>query len=154
MLLRCTINGEEKSLEVPPRKSLLRVLREDLGLKSVRGDCHSGVCGSCLVLLDGDPVHSCLVPAFRAEDTVVTTVEGLARSRVYGALRSFLSENRLPYCPYCTPGLLLVVTALLQKNRNPNAADIREALSEILCSCKGYSTFQDAVLQTSRNRFR
>jgi len=152
MLLRCTINGEEKSLEVPPLKSLLHVLREDLGLHSVRGGCHSGLCGSCLVLLDGDPVHSCLVPAFRAEHTAVTTVEGLARNRTYGTLKSLLIENRLPYCSYCTPGLLLVMTALLQKTRSPSAADIREALSQVLFSCKGYSSFRDVVLQTSRSR--
>ena len=154
MLIRCTVNGEEKSVDVPPRRSLLRVLRDDLGLASVRGGCRSGLCGGCLVLLDGDPVHSCLLPAFRAEDASITTVEGLEKNRTFSNLKAYLNENHQPYCSYCTPALLLVMTSVLQNTRNPGVSQLREALSQVLCSCKGYSWLIDAVLRTARNRFR
>lgn len=134
MKIRCIVNGEEKKIDVPPLKPLRDVLREELEILSVRGNCRSGSCGGCLVILEEDLVYSCLIPAFRIQDSKITTVEGLAKSRIYGSLNGFLQENHLPYCRHCTPNFLIAVTALLQKVRNPTEADLREAVSSIYCA--------------------
>jgi aerobic-type carbon monoxide dehydrogenase small subunit (CoxS/CutS family) len=148
MRIRFTVNGNPASVEVPPLKKLLDVLREDLGLLGTKGACRNGFCGTCLVLMGEDLVNSCQIPAFRAQNQQITTAEGLSDSKAYAALKSSLGEQRLPTCRYCAPAYLVAMTALLSKNRNPTDAEIREIVSSILCVCSGHRGFLDGVNRT------
>lgn len=143
--LTFTVNGSEYSVEVPPAKRLLQVLREDLGLTGTKRSCEIGRCGACMVLADGEPVNSCLMMAYQVQGRSITTIEGLSQGgELHPVQKAFLEEGGFQ-CGYCTPGMILSVTALLDRIPDPTDADIEEALSGNLCRCTGYGGILRAV---------
>jgi carbon-monoxide dehydrogenase small subunit len=139
--LTLRVNGEERTLFVRPADTLLRVLREKLDLTGPRFGCENGDCGACTVLMDGEPVKSCLVLAVEAAGHEITTIEGLKSSPIQEA---FLAEAGFQ-CGYCTPGFLLAAHALLQRHPKPTDEEIRVRLSGNLCRCTGYEGIERAV---------
>jgi aerobic carbon-monoxide dehydrogenase small subunit len=142
------LNGEETSLTSPPNRSLLEVLREDLGLTGVKDACGGeGECGACTVIINGEPVNSCLVLIGQVEGLQVTTIEGLTPEDGYHPVQKAFVEAGAVQCGYCTPGAVLATKALLDSNPHPSDQQIREGLSGNLCRCTGYTKMLDAVHQ-------
>lgn len=139
------VNGEPVEISIPPHKTLLEVLREDLGLTGTKHGCELGECGTCTVLLDGQPVLSCLVLGVAAAGRKVKTVEGMARGAELHPLQRAFADLGAAQCGYCTPGILLTAEALLQRNPRPSRQQIKEALSGNLCRCTGYIKIYEAV---------
>lgn len=149
MRLNLVVNGETRELDVAPNARLLDVLREDLNLVSVKEGCGIGECGACTVLLDGEPVCSCLMLAAQAAGKVVMTVEGLAdRGKLHPVQQAFIDAGAVQ-CGYCTPGMILSVVALLRRNLHPTSDEIRQAIAGNLCRCTGYQQIVAAVLQAA-----
>jgi len=147
--IRCTINNHEKTINAPPMKRLLDVLREDLHLTGAKEGCGEGECGSCSVLMNGDLVNSCLVPILQAEGAQITTIEGLANDeRLHPIQQCFLSEGGAQ-CGICTPGMILATHHLLEKYPQPTLLQIQEGLSGNLCRCTGYIRIFNAVQQAA-----
>jgi aerobic carbon-monoxide dehydrogenase small subunit len=147
-IISVTVNGEAHTATVEPRLLLADLLREVLGLRGTHLGCEHGVCGACTILLDGEPVRSCLVLAVQADGREVTTVEGLAGAEGLHPLQEAFREHHALQCGFCTPGFLL--TALYLIDGNPDLderdeKDLREALSGNLCRCTGYQNIVDAV---------
>lgn len=140
-----TVNGRLFSLSVEPRNSLLQVLREQLGLTGTKNGCAEGDCGACTVLLDGEPVNSCLLLAVEAEGVSVTTIEGLAgEGALHPVQRAFVEAGAIQ-CGYCTPGMVLATHALLTRDPHPSEQAVKEALVGHLCRCTGYVKILEAV---------
>jgi aerobic carbon-monoxide dehydrogenase small subunit len=146
MRVSCVVNGEPRLADdVWPGESLLYVLRERLGLPGSKNACEQGECGSCTVYLDGELACSCLVAAGQAEGRDVVTVEGLAGDgELHPVQRAFLDAGAVQ-CGFCTPGLVVAVHDLLDRNPRPSDPEIREALAGNLCRCTGYEKIMDAV---------
>jgi aerobic carbon-monoxide dehydrogenase small subunit len=143
--IRCIINGQEETIEAPPMKRLLDVLREDLRLTGAKEGCGEGECGACAVLIDGDLVNSCLVPVLQAEGAEITTIEGLAiGERLHPIQQCFLEEGGAQ-CGICTPGMILATHHLLEKHPQPTLLQIQEGLNGNLCRCTGYMRIFNAV---------
>ncbi|MFQ5850918.1 MAG: (2Fe-2S)-binding protein [Candidatus Binatia bacterium] len=151
-LLRLRVNGETKEIATEATKTLLEVLREDLGLTGTKHGCELGECGICTVLIDKEPVLSCLVLGVEAEDMDIVTVEGLMQRGQPHRLQRTFTDLGATQCGYCIPGILLVAKALLDKNPDPSREEIREALSGNLCRCTGYTKILDAVELAARNQ--
>jgi aerobic-type carbon monoxide dehydrogenase small subunit (CoxS/CutS family) len=143
--LSMVVNGEPVTLAFAPHETLLEVLREDLGLTGTKHGCELGECGTCTVLLDGEPVLSCLVPGVACEGRHVETVEGLAGPDGLHPLQQAFAELGAAQCGYCTPGFLLVAKALLEEDPAPSRERLREELSGNLCRCTGYLKIFEAV---------
>jgi carbon-monoxide dehydrogenase small subunit len=143
--LSLTVNGETHEVLVAAHKTLLEVLREDLGLAGTKHGCELGECGTCTVLVDGTPVLSCLALPVELEGHAVTTVEGMARGGALHPLQEAFAELGAAQCGYCTPGMLLTAQALLDDHPAPTRREIREALAGNLCRCTGYTKIVDAV---------
>ena len=140
-----TVNGTAYPVELDPHLSLLRAVREVIGLTGAKEGCDDSECGACMMLLDGKPVNACSYLALQADGREVTTVEGLANAGALNALqRAFLDEGGVQ-CGYCTPGMLISATALLRSNPSPSDEEIRIALSGNLCRCTGYDKIVRAV---------
>ena len=141
-----TINGKDYSVRVEPRRTLADTLRDQCGLTGTNSGCEHGVCGSCTVLADGEPVRACLMFAVQANGRALTTVEGLASEpgKLHPLQEAFRDAHGLQ-CGFCTPGILMTMKAFLAENANPSEAEIREALSGNLCRCTGYQHIVDAV---------
>lgn len=144
-LIRFNLNGEQAEVAFAPHKTLLEVLREDLGLTGTKHGCELGECGTCTVLIDGQPILSCLFLGLDAEDRDVTTIEGMAEGGKLHPLQDTFADLGAAQCGYCTPGFLLVAKELLEKNASPNRNEIREALAGNLCRCTGYIKIYEAV---------
>ncbi|MEO5616901.1 MAG: (2Fe-2S)-binding protein, partial [Candidatus Eisenbacteria bacterium] len=144
--LSLSVNGRRHSVEVPPMKRLLDVLREDCGLTGSKEGCGEGECGSCSVLMDGASVCSCLVSAAQAEGVKIVTVEGLARGKTLSRLQQSFVDHGAAQCGICTPGMLITSVELLRRSRGkvPTDAEVREALTGNLCRCTGYQKIVDA----------
>jgi len=140
------VNGRPTALEVEPRHHLADVLRDDLGMRGTHLGCEHGVCGACTVLLDGEPVRSCLLLAVQADGHDITTVEGLASGDKLHPLQEAFRDHHALQCGFCTPGFLLTAEYLIRTQPDLNAeAEIREALAGNLCRCTGYHNIVDAV---------
>lgn len=145
MKISLTVNGALHEVDVPPLLRLIDVLRGSLGLTGTKEGCAEGECGSCTVLLDGDPVNSCLVAIGQCEGREVTTVEGLGDPAHLSPLQSCFSEEGGAQCGICTPGMLIAAEALLRRSDSPSEEEIREALAGNLCRCTGYQRIVASV---------
>jgi carbon-monoxide dehydrogenase small subunit len=147
--IQCTINNQEKTIEAPPMKRLLDVLREDLYLTGAKEGCGEGECGACAVLIDGDLVNSCLVPVLQVEGSEITTIEGLGiDANLHPIQQCFLQEGGAQ-CGICTPGMILATHHLLEKHPQPTLLQIQEGLNGNLCRCTGYMRIFSAVQQAA-----
>ncbi|MGB9301577.1 MAG: (2Fe-2S)-binding protein [Anaerolineae bacterium] len=145
LVIEFRLNGERRQVETPAGITLLQLLRDRLGLTGTKDGCGTGDCGACTVLMDGEPVNSCLVLAPQVDGHEILTIEALARGgELHPLQRAFVDEGAVQ-CGYCTPGMLLSAKALLDKNPNPTEGEIREAISGNLCRCTGYSRIVAAV---------
>ncbi|MCC8163843.1 MAG: (2Fe-2S)-binding protein [Lachnospiraceae bacterium] len=144
--INVTVNGELYNKTVPANKTLLRFLREDLFLNGVKEGCNEGECGSCTVLVDGEPMNSCLVLAAELNGREVLTVEGLAQDGRLHPLQEAFIEAGAIQCGYCTPGMLMSAVALLNRYPHPTRAQIRKEMEGNICRCTGYTRIADAVL--------
>ncbi len=141
-----TVNGRRYAAEVEPRRLLVDVLREDLGLVGTHIGCEHGVCGTCTVLLDGHSIRSCITLAVQADGAEISTVEGLADGAELHPLQDEFSAKQGLQCGYCTPGMLMRASEILAENPDPSPAEVREAIASNLCRCTGYQFIIEAVL--------
>jgi len=148
--LNLSVNGETLEASFAPYKTLLEVLREDLGLTGTKHGCELGECGACAVLVDGEPQLSCLVLALECEGRHVETVEGLAQGAQLHPLQAAFADLGAAQCGYCTPGLLMTAKALLEREPNPSRERIREAVSGNLCRCTGYQQIFEAIEEAAK----
>jgi aerobic carbon-monoxide dehydrogenase small subunit len=147
LLLHCTVNGQPRELEAYPLERLLDVLRSRLHLTGVKEGCGEGECGACAVLLDGELVNSCLVPALQAQGARITTIEGLAQGDTLHLVQQAFLDCGAAQCGACTPGMVLAVIDLLARVPNPTEEDIRTGLAGNLCRCTGYMRIFQAVFE-------
>jgi carbon-monoxide dehydrogenase small subunit len=148
MRIELDVNGTRVSREVKPSQSLLGFLRDDLGLKGTREGCGHGDCGSCTVLIDGEPMLSCIMYAFQADGRHITTIEGLS-GREADLIRECFVEKGAVQCGFCSPAMILVGKALLERTPRPSRDEIRQAISGVLCRCTGYKKIVDAIQETA-----
>ena len=142
-----TVNGESRSVETFPMSRLLDVLREELQLIGTKEGCGEGECGACTVLLDGRIVNSCLVPVAQASGSSITTIEGVAsEDKLHDVQQAFIDHGGAQ-CGICTPGMILAAVDLLERNPQPNEADIRTGLAGNLCRCTGYMKIFESVVR-------
>lgn len=143
------VNGQEHEIIVEPWRTLIDVLRYDLGLTGVKEGCGNGNCGTCTVLLDGKAVNSCLVFVGEVEDKEITTIEGLAQQGNLHPLQQAFIEEGAVQCGFCTPGVILTAKALLDSNPHPTEAQVRRAISGNLCRCTGYDKIVRAIMKVA-----
>ncbi len=144
-LITLTVNSKSYEAAIEPRQSLLQVLREELHLTGTKEGCSEGECGACTVILDGKTVDSCLIFGLEADDREVTTIEGLGSDDALHPVQQSFVDHGGAQCGFCTPGMILATTALLEKTPNPSEDDIRWGLSGNLCRCTGYVKIVEAV---------
>ena len=144
-LLSCRVNGEEHTVLVDARDTLLELLRDRIGLTGSKEGCGNGNCGTCTVLMDGDPVNACLVLALETAGHEILTIEGLAKPGELHPIQRALVEAGGTQCGFCTPGIALSAKALLDANPNPSEQEIRQAIAGNLCRCTGYNKIIDAI---------
>ena len=143
--LSLRINGERHDLLVPPWRTLLEVIRENLGLTGTKRSCQEGQCGTCTVLLDGKAVNSCLYLAIEAQGKDIQTIEGLAKGGVLDQIQKSFVQKGGVQCGFCTPGFVIATKSLLNDNPNPSEDEIREAMVGHLCRCTGYVQIIEAI---------
>jgi aerobic carbon-monoxide dehydrogenase small subunit len=148
--IRLTINGTPQTIDVPPMKRLLDVLREDLALTGTKEGCGEGECGACAILLNGELVNSCLIPALQANDTRLTTIEGVSTEDHLHPIQQCFLEKGGAQCGICTPGMILATHHLLDKYPNPTMEQIQEGLAGNLCRCTGYMRIFESVQQAAK----
>ncbi len=144
--MKIKVNRQGYEITVEPWRTLLEVLRDELGLTGTKEGCGTGACGSCTVLMDGQAVNSCLVYIAEAEGKEITTIEGLAREGKLHPLQQAFMDQGAVQCGYCTPGMILMAKALLDSNPRPSEAQIREAIAGNLCRCTGYDKIVRAIM--------
>ena len=149
-----TINGSSEQVEVPSNLTLLQMLREKLAMTGTKNGCMAGECGACTVMLNGEPVNSCMVLAVECDGAEVMTVEGLAKNGVLDPIQETIIDQGGVQCGFCTPGILISARALLDRKPNPSEAEIREALVGNLCRCTGYLRNIDAVQEASERQLQ
>jgi len=148
--IQLTVNGEIREVEVKPHWTLLRVLREELGLTGTKRGCESGECGACTVLMNGKPAPSCLMLAVQAEGYEITTIEGIADNEEIHPIQEAFIEHHGMQCGYCTPGMILISKALLDENLNPDEQEIRYRIGGNLCRCGNYSNIVESILAAAK----
>jgi aerobic carbon-monoxide dehydrogenase small subunit len=148
--IQLNVNREVRELKVDLSRTLLEVLRDDLGLTGTKYGCGNGECGACTVLVDGKPVSSCLTMAVAVNGKNITTIEGLEENgKLHPIQQAFIDKGAVE-CGYCTPGMLLIAKSLLDENPNPTEKEIRDYLRGNLCRCTGYVKIVEAVLEAAR----
>ncbi len=145
-----TVNDLVEVVDVPHNMTLLTMLREKLSLTGTKNGCTAGECGACTVLLDGEPVNSCMVLAAECDGAVIVTVEGLAKEGKLSKVQEAIIKSGGVQCGFCTPGMLISATALLERNPNPTEHEIRQALVGNLCRCTGYVRIVEAVKEAAK----
>ncbi|MCX6654203.1 MAG: (2Fe-2S)-binding protein [Candidatus Bathyarchaeota archaeon] len=143
------LNGKNVDVEAKPTVTLLDLLRGELGVMSVKKGCEQGECGACTVLLDGDPVTSCLILAPQVEGRRVLTIEGLIDNPLMRELRDAFLRNGAVQCGYCTPGMLLSAYALLRDNKRPSEDEVKTAIEGNICRCTGYVAIIESILDAA-----
>jgi carbon-monoxide dehydrogenase small subunit len=143
--IKLVVNSKEFSLSILPNRTLLDILREDIGLTGTKRGCEIGECGACTVIMDGEAANSCLVLATQADGSEILTVEGLMENDKLHPLQQSFIDHDAVHCGFCTPGMLMSAYALLKENDNPTENDIRLALAGNLCRCTGYQQIIEAV---------
>lgn len=150
-LIELKVNGETHYVAVEPRKTLLEVLRENLGLTGTKQGCNQGHCSACTILLDGKAVNACLILAVKAKGREIITIEGLSHNgRMHPLQEAFVKHGAIQ-CGFCTPGMILTAKALLDANPNPSEPEIRMAISGNLCRCTGYVKIVEAIKVAAQN---
>ena len=145
MQVNMTVNGQDMSAEVEPRMLLVHLLRDELSLTGTHWGCDTSNCGTCVVLMDGEPVKSCTVLAAMASGHDITTVEGLAQNGTLDPVQQGFMEEHGLQCGFCTPGMMLTARALLDRNPHPSEEEIREAISGQICRCTGYQNIVKSI---------
>jgi carbon-monoxide dehydrogenase small subunit len=140
-----SVNGEPKELEVDSSRTLLDVLRNELGLTGAKSGCEAGDCGSCTVLIDGKPYNSCLVLVPKVDGKEITTIEGMSKDGKLHPIQEAFIDHGAIQCGYCTPGMVLSAKSLLDQNPNPSEEEIRQGMSGNLCRCTGYKKIVEAI---------
>lgn len=148
--LEFILNGEPVKVKIDPASSLLTVLRDYLGLTGTKKGCGRGECGACTVILDGQAVNSCLVPAAKVQGRRVETIEGLARGEQLHPLQQAFIAAGAVQCGFCTPGMIMAAKALLDHNPEPTRDEIKEAISGNICRCTGYVKIEAAIMDAAR----
>ena len=151
-MMRLSVNGRIYDVDAPPLARLLDVLRVSMGLMGTKEGCGEGECGSCTVLLDGEPVNACLVAAGQCVEREVVTIEGLAPEGELSTLQRCFVETGGAQCGICTPGMLISAEALLRDNPRPSDDDVRDAIAGNLCRCTGYQRIVDAIAEAALQR--
>ena len=149
--INCEVNGEPATLHAYPMARLLDVLREELHLTGTKEGCGEGECGACSVIINGEIVNSCLVPVAQIAGAEIQTIEGVANGEQLHAVQQAFIECGGAQCGICTPGMVLAAVNLLERNSQPNEADIREGLAGNLCRCTGYMKIFESVLRACQN---
>lgn len=149
-ILKMVLNGERVEIAIKPSAILLDVLRDQLGLTGAKEACGEGECGACTVLLDGKAVNSCLIPAMKAMNKEVLTIEGLAKDNKLHPIQQAFIEHGAVQCGFCTPGMILAAKALLDQNPNPTEKEVKIGLSGNLCRCTGYVKIVEAVMAAAK----
>ena len=144
------INGQTEELLVASNMTLLHALRDQLGLTGTKNGCEAGECGACTVLVDGEPVNSCLALAVEMDGREIISIEGLSNNGKLTPLQQAFADLNAVQCGYCTPGMLMAATALLKRNPEPTQEDIQKAMVGNLCRCTGYQRIIDAIMEASR----
>ena len=152
--VKLTVNGQEKTLTTDSERSLLDVLREDLGLTGAKYACGEGRCGACSVLIDGRRVLSCVTPVIKADNQAITTIEGLANGDALHPVQEAFLEEGAMQCGYCTGGMILAAVALLEENANPTDREIAEGMNGNICRCNGYPKIVKAVRRAAEKMRR
>ncbi len=145
-----TVNDLVETVDVPQNMTLLQMIREKLSLTGTKNGCSAGECGACTVLMNGEPVNSCMVLAAECDGAEIVTVEGLAKTGKLTKLQETIIKSGGVQCGFCTPGMLISATALLKRNPNPSDGEIREAIVGNLCRCTGYVRIVDAIKQAAK----
>ncbi len=148
-IIQLTVNGEECDLVVAPNRTLLEVLRDDLSLTGAKEGCGEGTCGACTVLLDGQPVRSCLTLAVEVQGKAITTIEELAEGGELHPVQQAFVEHGAIQCGFCSPGMILVTKSLLDENPHPTEQEAREVISGNFCRCTGYAKIVTAILKAA-----
>ena len=148
-IFQLKVNGETQQIAAYPSRTLLEVLREDMGLTGTKHGCEVGECGTCAVLVDGQPMLACLLLPAEIEGKNITTIEGLADASKLDPLQTAFADLGAAQCGYCTPGILLVAKAFLRENPHPSRQSIEEALGGNLCRCTGYLKIFEAIEQAA-----
>jgi len=149
--MRLTVNGIEQEISSPPLTALLHVLREELEITSPKAGCQQGGCGTCTVLVDGEPRRSCLTPVGMVDGAAITTLEGLGEPEQLSPVQAAFHDGYAAQCGFCTPGMIMAATALIERNgKRLEREDVLEALGGHYCRCTGYVKIVDAVLEASR----
>jgi carbon-monoxide dehydrogenase small subunit len=146
-----TVNGIDEQVVVPSNMTLMRMLRESLAFTGTKNGCSAGECGACTVLINGEPVNSCMVLAVECDGAEIVTVEGLAGDKQLDPIQDAMIETGGVQCGFCTPGILISSRALLDRNPNPSEDEIREALVGNLCRCTGYVRIIESVQAAARS---
>jgi carbon-monoxide dehydrogenase small subunit len=154
MLVTVDVNGQEHTREVEPRMLLVHFLRDELGMTGTHWGCDTTNCGTCVVLMDGEPVKSCTVLAASAAGHAIRTVEGLEVDGVLDPVQEGFTEMHGLQCGFCTPGMMLTARALLDRNPNPSDEQIREAISGQICRCTGYATIVRSIRWAAEHSVR
>lgn len=150
--LKLTVNNEPYEVFIEPSKTLVELLRDELGLTGTKEGCSEGMCGACTVLIDGKAVKSCLVLAFQAQGKKVTTIEGLAQGdRLHPLQESFVNHGAIQ-CGFCTPGMILSAKAFLDEYPNPTEEDVKFAIAGNLCRCTGYVKIIEAIVDIASRK--
>ncbi len=150
--LNFNLNGREVSTKIRPNLLLVDLLRDVLNLKGTKVGCREGECGACTVLVNGEPVNSCILPAMKVSGQSVTTIEGLSKEDELDPIQEAFVDEGAIQCGFCTPAMVLTAKALLGKNPHPDESQIRQSLSGVLCRCTGYRKIVKAVQKASLNR--
>ena len=152
MRIAFRINGVEREVDAPPMQRALDLLRETLRLTGSKEGCGEGECGACSILLDGEVVNSCLVPACQLQNATIITIEGLAGAGALDSLQQAFLENGGAQCGICTPGMLIAARALLDAHPRPSRDEIKEAIAGNLCRCTGYVKIIDAIAEAATRK--